>query len=307
MSCAAATAQNRVMVGFYNVENLFDTIRNPMKHDADFTPEGREGWNTERYRLKIKNMARVLDEMNLDVAGLAEVESLVALRDLVREMKTDYCYVHFDTSDPRGLDQVLLYKGDKFIPDTDRRNVRLVPSAAGREFLYVRGKLAGHRVDLVVCHLPSIMNAMDQKRAAARSLYHFVDSLQQSDPAARPIVMGDMNADPTERFMREEMHTGRHAMDGLPFLYNPFFRMWERGIGTYVWDDAWHFYDNIFISSALLGGNALRFDDCGVFIREYLLSDGETLRRGYPLRTSSRGVWLGGYSDHLPVYVTLRF
>ncbi len=48
----------------------------------------------------------------------------------------------------------------------------------------------------------------------------------------------------------------------------------------------------------------------GIFVRDYLLTghDGEVshrTRRGYPFRTFSGNRYLGGYSDHLPVYVIL--
>ena len=35
------------LVGFYNLENLFDTINDPNITDGEFTPEGANQWNTE--------------------------------------------------------------------------------------------------------------------------------------------------------------------------------------------------------------------------------------------------------------------
>ena len=37
------------LVGFYNLENLFDTIDDPMKIDEEFLPQGLNQWNTEKY------------------------------------------------------------------------------------------------------------------------------------------------------------------------------------------------------------------------------------------------------------------
>ena len=45
------------LVGFYNLENLFDTIDDPLKIDEEFTPEGVNQWNTEKYMAKLHNMA----------------------------------------------------------------------------------------------------------------------------------------------------------------------------------------------------------------------------------------------------------
>jgi Endonuclease/Exonuclease/phosphatase family len=50
-------------IGFYNLENLFDTINNPNINDEDFLPEGRLVWNTEKYVSKQANMARVIGQL----------------------------------------------------------------------------------------------------------------------------------------------------------------------------------------------------------------------------------------------------
>ena len=45
------------LVGFYNLENLFDTIDDPLKNDEEFLPDGANQWNTEKYTTKLHNMA----------------------------------------------------------------------------------------------------------------------------------------------------------------------------------------------------------------------------------------------------------
>ena len=56
-------------VAFYNTENLFDTIRNPLISDGEYTPQGARHWDTQRYACKIGRIARVLDELNADIVG----------------------------------------------------------------------------------------------------------------------------------------------------------------------------------------------------------------------------------------------
>ena len=46
-------------VGFYNLENLFDTIHDAGKQDSAFLPTGSYKWNTEKYQLKLKNLSKV--------------------------------------------------------------------------------------------------------------------------------------------------------------------------------------------------------------------------------------------------------
>lgn len=300
-SGVAAAGQSQLCIGFWNVENLYDTIPSLFHDDRDYLPDGRNQWGATRYARKLENLARVIDQMSPDVLGLAEVESEQALRDLVLTLHTDYNWIHRTTRDTRGMDVAMLYKGDRFIPD----RVRQIALPAGREILYVRGELEGVRVDVVVCHLSSQMNRLERRADALAALYGFADSLHKSDPGARLIVMGDFNADPSERVMRRRFHTGRHTLDGTLFLFSPLHRLHKNGFGSYAYNDRWHLYDNIFLDLGFTsGGGGLRYAAGGIFIRDWMLSDGVgTLRRGYPLRTFSGGAYLGGYSDHLPVWV----
>ena len=77
-------------VGFYNLENLFDTIHDKGKNDYEFLPDGTNKWGTLKYTNKVKNMATVLNEMGTDVlpvgmaaVGVSEIENSRVLQDLV--------------------------------------------------------------------------------------------------------------------------------------------------------------------------------------------------------------------------------
>lgn len=300
LSLCALQAQEAT-VGFWNVENLYDTIPSLFHDDADYTPGGRLRWDTGRYTAKLENLSRVLDEMSLDICGLAEVESEEAVRDLVKTLKTDYNYIHRTTGDGRGMDMVLLFKGDKFVPE----QVRLVRSGSPREFLYVRGELLGQRVDMVVVHLPSKFNSRNYRERVLQSLYSFADSLHRVDAAARLVIVGDFNGAPSDRILRRSFHTGRQLPDASRPLFSPFETLAAGGIGTYARNNRWELVDNIFLSSRFLG-DPPRYLRSEVFVRPYMLTGGDGSRVGYPLRTFSGRNYLGGYSDHLPLYVVLQ-
>ena len=125
-----ASAQKKVLygVGFYNVENLFDTQHDPGKNDHEFLPTGSYQWTEQKYAAKLHNIAQVLSELCTEfgnkknpagaaVIGLSEVENGRALDDLLREpalAARGYRYVHFDGPDRRGIDVALLYNPKAF-------------------------------------------------------------------------------------------------------------------------------------------------------------------------------------------------
>lgn len=301
-----AVGQERVSVAFYNVENLFDTIPSLFYDDSDYTPSGRNRWDTERYRRKTAHIARVIDEMAADVIALAEVESEEVVRDLVAALHTDYNYIHRTSGDRRGMDLALLYKGDKFFP----RKTVSVP-AVGREFLHVSGRLRGVDVEIVVCHLPSNFNGSGYRSRAMQRLYDFVQELHRSRRTDRIIVLGDFNASTTDKIMRRHFATGRRVADGNFYLFNPLHEAARKGAGSYVYHDRWVLFDYIFLGSGFGSDAPMRYLRAGIFVRGYLLAGtgdasrfapGSAAGYGYPLRTFSAGKYLGGYSDHLPVF-----
>ena len=78
------------LVGFYNLENLFDTIDDPLKLDEEFLPQGLNQWNTEKYLAKLHNMAYAISTIGTElspdgvaVLGVSEIENRTVMEDLV--------------------------------------------------------------------------------------------------------------------------------------------------------------------------------------------------------------------------------
>lgn len=301
--CTPLGAEVRVVsVGFWNVENLYDTIPSPFYDDSDYTPSGRLEWGEERYGNKLANLSQVIDLMSLDVVGIAEVESEEAVRELVMTLTTDYNYIHRTSSDKRGMDLALLYKGDKFVVE----RVELIKSGSSREFLYVRGELYGERLDIVVCHLPSRFNSAAHQRNTLTTLRKFVEKLH-SDPSSCLVVMGDFNVEPNDRVMRKNFYSSSDILDDKTLLYSPFRTLAEEGRGSYAYGGRWQMVDNIFLDRRLFGSGSLCYEGrCGIFVRNFMLASKEGENGGYPLRTFYRGRYLNGYSDHLPIYLYLN-
>lgn len=113
-------------VAFYNFENLFDTINDPITNDEEWTPKGDQHWNAKKYRQKLENLAQVLAEIGTSensnsptFIGGVEIENQLVLEDLVKQPKLidkEYGIIHFDSPDKRGIDVALLYQKKQFQP-----------------------------------------------------------------------------------------------------------------------------------------------------------------------------------------------
>ncbi|HMN91133.1 MAG TPA: hypothetical protein PKE68_14005 [Saprospiraceae bacterium] len=196
-------------IGFYNLENLFDTIDSPDTRDSEFTPLGDNLYNTEVYLDKLNKLARVISELGIDrtpdgvaILGVAEVENQKVLEDLVAEpaiRARRYEIVHYDSPDQRGIDVGLLYQ-PKYYKVLDSRPVPVeIYNDKGertytRDILFVSGLFDGEPLHVLVNHWPSRRGgeaATQPLRNYAASLCKAIaDSLIQADPNAKIIIWG---------------------------------------------------------------------------------------------------------------------
>ena len=311
-------------VGFYNQENLFDCTHDEGKNDYDFTPNGSYHWNEMKYSHKLHNMSTVLAEMGTDVLpnvgcaviGLAEIENDHVMRDLVAQpalAARGYKFVHIEGPDHRGIDCALIYNPNLFTV----RNTKLVPyvydlpqdsTRATRGFLTVSGTLAGEHLTVVVCHLPSRRAGSYYRELGAKQVKALKDSLLLDDPQVKVLVMGDMNDDPTNKSIHECLSAKAEINEvGADDMYNPWYNLLvKEGTGTLQYQGKWNLFDQIIMTPNLLNKDGkkdfsqLKFWKNQIFRRDYLFQETGKYK-GNTKRTTAGGVWLDGYSDHLPV------
>ena len=326
----AAQAQRRYSVygiGFYNLENLFDTCHDAGKNDYEYLPDGTNKWTGLKYSHKLKNMAKVLAEMGTDwlpgvgcaAIGVAEVENAKCLTDLCNQAPLkarNFKFVHIEGPDQRGVDCALVYNPSLF----KVRSQQLVPyiyklskdaQRATRGFLVVKGVLGGEDVAIIVCHLPSRGAESYYREEGGRQVREVKERLQKEDPNIKILIMGDMNDDPQDKSMAVALGAQRKIKD-VPKngLYNPWWDVLASGTGTLQYDGKWNLFDQIILSENLLhqeGANdygTLKLRRHQIFRRDYLFQK-EGRYKGNTLRTHAGGVWLDGYSDHLPTVVYL--
>ena len=292
---AQAQAQSAT-IGFYNVENLFDTIPSLIYED-EFTPKGRKAWTSDRYQNKMNNIAKVIDQMSCDVIGLCEVENEGVIRDLVQRLKTDYTYIHITSSDRRGLDLTLLYKADIFVPSH-----QYLITSPYREPMAIDGKLFGEDVTIVICHMPSRLNSRVVFDRSFSALTRWHDKVY--DPKRSLILMGDFNWSTTEKSIKKLSLSRDDYYAMLTQLDNPVGRKF-RDAGSYLYDGMWYLYDNILIDRRLSNGATSTVLQCGIYLKPFLLFESYKDRHNIN-STYYKGRHNGGYSDHLPIFITLK-
>ncbi len=329
-SLQVAEAQNQVragLIGFYNLENLFDTINTEGVLDEEFTPEGPNKWTGSRYLEKLDNMALVISRIGEDdgwsggpaVLGVSEIENRSVLEDLAAHpllKESNYQIVHYDSPDLRGVDVALMYRPRFFrvtasaSPSLDLTNDEGEPVYT-RDQLVVSGIFDGEPMHFIVGHWPSRsggeLTSRPRRIAAAELSRRLVDSLLAIDGDAKVFVMGDFNDDPVDESMRKILRaSGKPDRLKEGELFNTMFPLFRKGIGSLYYRDGVNLFDQIVITPSLLGSDysSYRFLHARVFNASFLLQkDGQY--KGYPLRSFVGTVWQGGYSDHFPVYVII--
>jgi len=322
-----APCKKNLLISFYNVENLFDTIHNPHKLDIEFTPEGRKNWTSKRYQDKIEKLSRVIssyDSSKLpDIVGLCEIENKNVVEDLTKSkalIKGKYQIVHHESPDIRGIDNALIYKtkGIKLISE-QAYHVRMKENKRfkTRDVLYVKLyiKKAKDTLHIFVNHWPSRRGGEEKSRpkraAAALVVKHLSDSLILHCNNPKILIMGDLNDEPTNIAVKDVL--GAQPLDSLPadtILYNLCYGKKQEGLGSYhYWKTGeWNMIDNMIITGSLLNsdnGLIAKDKEVRIFKPSWVLHQDN---KGVisPSKTYGKGYY-GGYSDHLSIYTYLYY
>jgi hypothetical protein len=310
----------------YNVENLFDLVDDPKTADDDFLPWGINKWNRERYELKLKRIFKVISNISSweypAVITLTEIENRAVLEDLISATpltESDYSIIHEESPDPRGIDVAMLYRRSFFRPikhEALRIQFPFDPSGRTRDILYVEGLV--HQEDTLhfyICHFPSRRGGeaiSEPKRIHVASIVrNHIDSIFQVKPHAKIIVTGDFNDEPANNSMQVTLRAKDNPQQMKEGdLYNMMFPMYKKGYGSYKFQTSWNMLDQFAVSASLLDSASSVFtrpSATAIFKPDWLEVADDLNPGTKPFRTYNGPNYLGGYSDHFPVYMDLFF
>ena len=314
---ARSFAQDEMTVAFWNVENLFDTVDDPkVEKDEEFTPAQPKKWTTERLEIKLKNLARVISDMDDGqgpaILGLCEVENRDVVELLVRKLqpiKRKYAIVHQDSPSFRGIDCALVFDAGIFKLE-ESRFIR-IEGETTRDIVEVRLSRLGNSLTVFVNHWPSRGNPEEARIKVATLLRKRIDELLKQDAAADFLIIGDLNDMPVDKAVGTTLRTWGNADELRPgVLFNSIWDHHKAGRGTYVYQNRWNTLDHVILSPGLL-------DDRGF---SWVRGSTKVVQSDYQMYVSKNPKSIpvpsrsytgsnfhdNGFSDHLPVACRVR-
>ncbi len=323
---AQKQSYNVSLVGFYNLENLYDTVNNPQVDDDEFLPTANNHYNSHVYLDKLDRLSSVISQMGVDITpdglallGVAEIENDTVLTDLIHTSKLkdrNLKFVHYNSPDRRGVDVGMLYNPKYFTVLYSAPLFVQLPGGSKdsyftRDVLYVKGILRGDTIHVFVNHWPSRSGGEERsipaRAAAAGVVRKRIDSLMAINPATKLVIMGDLNDDPISPSLTKVIGSkGNKADVKQSDIFNPWVDFYKRGLGTSPYQDAWGLFDQVLVSGAWLDKDqpGYHYMKAVLFKQEFMVQKTGKYR-GYSKRTWDGSTYNYGYSDHFPVYVML--
>ena len=225
-----------IRVGWWNLQNLFDTDDDPISADLEFTIA--KGWTPEVYAAKLVNLAGAINELHdgqgSELLGVCEVEGDGVFQALLDEVGNPHLKLVSDpagTSDLRGIDTSLAYDDRKLRPVEQHSHVVHLRYAT-RDIFEVVFELVetGERLVAIATHWPSRTRGRwrsEPLRIALAENTAFIvrDHLRfdaerylelkaAGDLAAiqarwetKVLILGDFNDEPADRSLVEHLQT----------------------------------------------------------------------------------------------------
>jgi hypothetical protein len=319
------SAQNldTLFVAFWNLQNLFDTVDDPVKDDDGFLPAGEMEWTEERLDKKMYNLARVIRIMNNnegpDLLGFCEVENELVIKLMLEKYLNDLNYkiAYLESPDNRGIDNGLIYRTTEFRLLNVQADTVHLPDGEATRLIFGANLLNKNDAKLTVFvnHWPSRRGGREEtepKRiVAAKTQRKAVDRIFKTDRSSRIFILGDFNDDPVNVSLLDYLKAHPIKCDSIRAefefewkaeLFNLSYQSFEDGAGSYKYRDTWNMLDQIVISGSLLTDDKFHYicSSFKVHKPNYIVTQTGDYE-GTPFPTFGGRKHLGGYSDHFPV------
>ncbi len=295
-SCTSdkAVQAEELSVAFWNVENLFDEYRNALTKNEELL-------RSDQVSLKMKNDARVINQLDADIIGLAEVENLDLVRRLVDGYLSQRGYKHIaliEGKDTRGIDVALISRHPFLATTID------IPGFS-RDILAARFSMKGQPFYVVVNHWKSRLQGGEKVRirSAKVAADYVKKTVRQYEGKSVPVILlGDFNDTPADQSLKYLEQQGlTNTMLSISKA-----KRWT--LGYYNRDSKkmeLMCFDQIIINPEAKSGTIIRWKKTSVVRPSYMISRRKIsgVNHALPLDDYKDRI---GYSDHFPVIATFE-
>lgn len=345
-SLKGCSPDSTVTVATYNVENFWDHVEtNSGENNYDEYKKGASNWYSEQmYQKKAQNLAEALRMAGSpDVVAMQEIESadnsgqsLEILKPYVQDM--GYKYFALGKQNPKNPVSVTTAVISKY-PITSNTNLDFsvhsqgsktdeavsLSNSSARDPQAVNIDVNGTTLRVYVAHLKSrrgdYASGDAMRFAAAQLMREDLEKQRKINPMLDAMVMGDFNSDETERPLTEGLLSSSDKNSikndpAHPHMYNLWFELPSAERCSYMHGGQLWCLDHLLATASLFDGKGLDLvegsfqvvgHNGGEAAERMVKSDGRTPYRWGLQRSRNGSRFTGtGYSDHLPLVVTLK-
>ena len=268
-------------VATYNVENLFDAKKSGNEY-KEYVPNSKSGWNNKVLNIKIKNLSKVIKDIDADIINLCEVENKEVLKRLNLALgykKYPYMYYknHSRAIDCGVLSRFPIKSAKSYVVDLRFRPIhKLKIEIDGENFIFF------------INHWPSYRHGVKKRLEFAKKL----KSLYEKED--RFILLGDFNSP----YKIQDNGWGK----AVNYLFEDTISLWydlpRKDRFSYAFFGKKSAIDHIIIAKNIY----YKEGSFRVFKPKYLQTKYKTPKR-WLISKHGKGVHQGvGYSDHFPIY-----
>ena len=308
-------------IATYNVENLFD-LKYVGSEYNEYIPNTIWQWNAKTYRQKIKNIARVVVDLNPDIISLTEIESDRALRDLQKEISRQGLYFRYRAIADKKQTSVKTALLSKY--PLRKKEIAISQSLRTRNILEAAVIIEAKPLYIYVNHWKAKSGPESKRILYAKALKRRLDQLPSN---SNYILTGDFNAHYEEHktFIKKRKHNDTKGITGINHIlktidrhgnlytkqnldqkgnYNLWMELPKSKRWSHIFRGKKEALDHIIISASLANKNKSHYVEGSFdsFRRDYLFTKSKKKlyrwqrSRSRPLHHTGKG-----YSDHLPI------
>ena len=312
-------------IATYNVENLFDLKFSGHEYE-EYIPNTSWHWNSDTYRVKLKNISKVIVDMSPDIIALQEIESLQALKDLRAQLNRDglyFPYYAIAASKSTTVKVALLSKHP-----LSSQELRVSASYRYRNILEAKVSLNGKKLYIFVNHWKAKSGPESRRIVSAKVLKKRLNALGNPNY----ILLGDFNSDYKENinFLRKRKLNDTKGITGINHIlkttkddeavkfsdlynckecaYNLWYELPQAQRWTHRYRGKGEALDSIIISPSLSDARGISYKEKSFkrFTPKYLFK-GKNIYRWQRSRSYPKHHMAKGYSDHLPIFASFNY